>query len=135
MPHLASIYGAMLADVDYVTMGAGIPLGVPAVLRAFSEKKEATYKIAVIGRDTDYEMKFNPKDFFGQNIPEVKIPRFLPIISTHALANIINDRIHGLFDGFIIEEPIAGGHNAPPRGRAEHYGERDKVDFKRMQEI
>ncbi len=37
MPHLASIYGAMLADVNYVTMGAGIPLGIPAVFDAYAE--------------------------------------------------------------------------------------------------
>jgi nitronate monooxygenase len=29
MPHLASIYGAMLAGVGYVLMGAGIPLHIP----------------------------------------------------------------------------------------------------------
>ncbi len=32
MPHLASIYGAMLAGVGYVLMGAGIPLHIPGVL-------------------------------------------------------------------------------------------------------
>ena len=35
MPHLASIYGAMLAGVGYVLMGAGIPLHIPGVLDAF----------------------------------------------------------------------------------------------------
>ena len=33
VPHLASIYGAMLAGVDYILMGAGIPREVPAVDR------------------------------------------------------------------------------------------------------
>ena len=32
LPHLASIYGAMLAGVGYVLMGAGIPLHIPGVL-------------------------------------------------------------------------------------------------------
>ncbi len=32
IPHLASLYGAMLAGVDYVLMGAGIPFRVPGVL-------------------------------------------------------------------------------------------------------
>ena len=36
MPHLASIYGAMLAGVGYVLMGAGIPLHIPGVLDAFA---------------------------------------------------------------------------------------------------
>jgi len=31
-PHLASIYGAMLAGVDYVLMGAGIPMAIPGIL-------------------------------------------------------------------------------------------------------
>jgi len=135
MPHLASIYGAMLADVDYVTMGAGIPLGIPAIFQAFSEKKEATYNISVIGRKDGYDMKFNPKKFFGQDIPDVKVPKFLPIISTDALAKILHKRIRGLFEGFIIEDPRAGGHNAPPRGGAKDYGERDEVNFQNMQDI
>ncbi len=66
-------------------------------------------------------MTFNPEDYFESEIPEVNIPKFLPIISTHSLAKIINDKIEGLFAGFIIEDPIAGGHNAPPRGGAENY--------------
>ena len=36
LPHLASIYGAMLAGVGYVLMGAGIPLHIPGVLDAFA---------------------------------------------------------------------------------------------------
>lgn len=63
MPHLASIYGAMLADVDYVTMGAGIPLGIPAVFDAYTEGRKATYKVSVTGSN-DYEMSFDPKEFF-----------------------------------------------------------------------
>jgi NAD(P)H-dependent flavin oxidoreductase YrpB (nitropropane dioxygenase family) len=45
-------------------------------------------------------------------------------------------------DGFIIEGPTAGGHNAPPRGqplfnaRAEPvYGERDVVDLAKIKEL
>ena len=36
MPHLPSIYGAMLAGVSYVIMGAGIPILITGVLDAFS---------------------------------------------------------------------------------------------------
>ncbi len=63
MPHLASIYGAMLAGVDVVTMGAGIPLGIPAIFQAFEDGKPASYKISVIG-DSDHEMRFYPKEIF-----------------------------------------------------------------------
>ena len=36
LPHLPSIYGAMLAGVDYVLMGAGIPLKIPGALDALA---------------------------------------------------------------------------------------------------
>src|ERR1017187_5367199 len=35
VPHLASIYGAMLAGVGYILMGAGIPVKIPGVLDRF----------------------------------------------------------------------------------------------------
>ncbi|HET7042110.1 MAG TPA: nitronate monooxygenase, partial [Gemmatimonadales bacterium] len=37
LPTLASLYGAMLAGVDYVIMGAGIPREIPAVLDGYVE--------------------------------------------------------------------------------------------------
>ena len=36
-PNLAVLYGAMLAGVHFVLMGAGIPKDIPAVLDAFAE--------------------------------------------------------------------------------------------------
>ena len=68
-PNIATLYGAMLAGVDYVLMGAGV-------------------------------------------------------------------------DGFVIEGPTAGGHNAPPRGTPQFnargepvYGSRDEVDVDRIREL
>src|SRR4029079_3765240 len=49
LPHLASLYGAMLAGVGYVLMGAGIPLHIPGVIDNFAAGKPAEYKLAVIG--------------------------------------------------------------------------------------
>ena len=49
IPHLASIYGAMLAGVGYVLMGAGIPLHIPGVLGAFAAQQAAEYRLAVTG--------------------------------------------------------------------------------------
>ena len=37
MPTLPSLYGAMLAGVDYVLMGAGIPREIPGVLDALAQ--------------------------------------------------------------------------------------------------
>jgi NAD(P)H-dependent flavin oxidoreductase YrpB (nitropropane dioxygenase family) len=46
MPHLSSIYGAMLAGVGYVLMGAGIPLHIPGVLDAFAAQHPAEYRLS-----------------------------------------------------------------------------------------
>jgi NAD(P)H-dependent flavin oxidoreductase YrpB (nitropropane dioxygenase family) len=51
-------------------------------------------------------------------------------------------KANGRVDGFIVEGPTAGGHNAPPRGdrqlneRGEPiYTERDEVDLRKLQEL
>lgn len=136
MPHLVSIYGAMLAEVDYVTMWAGIPLGIPAVFDAYAEGREATYKISVTG-SIDYEMTFDPKEFFWDTIPEVKRPRFIPIISTDVLAKILNTKLtQWKIFGFSIEAPTAGWHNAPPRDKiTKEYWPKDNVNFEKMKDL
>ena len=51
-------------------------------------------------------------------------------------------RATGRVDGFVIEGPTAGGHNAPPRGKLQLteggepiYGERDQVDIAALREL
>ncbi len=135
MPHLASIYGVMLAGGDYITMWAGIPIGIPAIFQDFLEGKEGKYTIPVSGSKGGYTMRFNPKDLFGDKTPDMKAPHFLPIVSTDTLATILSKKIPGWITGFIVETPQAGGHNAPPRGGKSEYGERDTINFDRMRDI
>ena len=40
----------------------------------------------------------------------------------------------GSIYGFVVEEPTAGGHNAPPRNKI-NYGEKDYVDYKKLSEL
>jgi len=138
MPHLASIYGAMLAGVGYVLMGAGIPLHIPGVLDAFAAHHMAEYKLqvtgAVVGQDT--QMRLNAADFIEGPLPLLRRPRFLAIVSSNTLAVTMLRRASGRVNGLIIETPIAGGHNAPPRGKLQLnsdgepvYGERDMVNI------
>jgi nitronate monooxygenase len=49
MPHLPSLYGAMLAGVDYVLMGAGIPLKVPGLLDRLAQHEPVSYELNVTG--------------------------------------------------------------------------------------
>lgn len=138
MPHLASIYGAMLAGVGYVLMGAGIPLHIPGVLDLFALHHEAEYKLSVTGavQGQDTQMRFNPADYIEGPLPLLHRPRFLAIVSSNTLATTMLRRASGRVDGLVIESPTAGGHNAPPRGKLQLnnagepvYGERDQVNI------
>ena len=45
MPNLDLLYGAMLAGVDYVVMGAGIPREIPVALDALAKHEPASLKL------------------------------------------------------------------------------------------
>jgi nitronate monooxygenase len=137
MPHMSSIYGAMLAGVGYVLMGAGIPLHIPGVLDALAAQHPAEYKLSVAGapQGMDSMMQFDPADYAEGPLPILHRPRFLAIVSSNTLATSMLRRANGRVDGFVVESPTAGGHNAPPRGKLQLnaagepiYGERDQVD-------
>ncbi len=144
LPHLASIFGAMLAGVGYILMGAGVPLKIPGVLDRFSQLEPATYPLQVTGakEDDDRTMSFDPKAFMGDLLPTLTRPKFLAIIASNTLAITMLKKADGKVDGFIIEGATAGGHNAPPRGKLQLdergepiYGERDIVDLEKMREL
>lgn len=146
MPNLPSLYGAMLAGVDAVLMGAGIPREIPGVLDAFAEHKPAQLKFDVEGLprgETEY-LTFDPASCTSPSIASapLKRPAFLAIVSAASLAATLARKSTGRVDGFIVEGPTAGGHNAPPRGELHLneagepvYGERDVVDLEKMREL
>ncbi|MHB1224527.1 MAG: nitronate monooxygenase [Gemmatimonadaceae bacterium] len=142
MPNLASLYGAMLAGVDYVLMGAGIPREIPGVLDAFAEHRPASIRLDVEGLpagEAEY-LHLDPADHWQDVVPPpLSRPRFLPIVSANSLATTLARKSNGRVDGFVVEGPTAGGHNAPPRGEMQLdelgqpiYGERDVVDLEKL---
>lgn len=111
-PNMHTIYGAMQAGVDIVAMGAGIPADIPKYMQDMAEQKPIDFPISVANATQDYFLKFDPDRY--KTDTELRVPRFLMIITSHILAQRFKK--HSVPpDGFIIEEPIAGGHNAPPR--------------------
>lgn len=118
LPTLASIYGAMLAGVDYILMGAGIPRAVPGILDRFAAGEAAEMKIDVAGATPadDCLARFDPQAFFAGAAPTLARPQFLAIISSYTLALTLARKSTGRVDGFVVEGSVAGGHNAPPRG-------------------
>lgn len=145
MPNLGSLYGAMLAGVDYVLMGAGIPKEIPGALDRLAEHHTASMKLDVegLGRDEAEYLTFDPSEHWeGLTPPKLRRPYFFPIIASNSLATMLARKANGRVDGFIIEGPTAGGHNAPPRGELQInergepvYGDRDVVDLGKMAEL
>lgn len=139
LPNLACLYGAILAGADYVIMGAGIPREIPGALDLLSENKKASLKVPVAGGE-DAVTSFDPAEVMDGVLPQgLKRPYFFPIVSSATLALNLKKKSTGRVDGFVVEGPLAGGHNAPPRGpmklneRGEPiYGERDVVDLADM---
>lgn len=143
-PNLPSLYGAMLAGVNYVLMGAGIPRDIPGALDRMARHEPACMHIDVTGADgsADEMLTFDPRSIWDREPVEVTRPAFLPIIASNSLATMMAKKASGRIDGFIVEGPTAGGHNAPPRGpkqlneRGEPiYGERDVVDLHKLGEL
>lgn len=112
----ASIYGALLAGVDYILMGAGIPSEIPRVIRELSQHNQTKLSITVENATTKYFLAFDPSIIIGAATISINKPKFLAIISSHALAAYLNRDEDVRPDGFVVEGVSAGGHNAPPRG-------------------
>lgn len=141
---LACMYGAMLAGVAAILIGAGIPIEEAEALRALADAKPARLRLdvdtsAVNGGNGDtYYYELNPADLVPDPQPLPR-PAFLPIISSDLLANILHKKLPaGTISGVIIEGPVAGGHNAPPRNKGVDenqnpvYDDRDRADLGRI---
>jgi NAD(P)H-dependent flavin oxidoreductase YrpB (nitropropane dioxygenase family) len=137
LPTLPSLYGALLAGVDYIFMGAGIPAHIPALLDRLVLHQAVSMPIAVAGSEgaSTGESHFDPSDVVEVSRDPLRRPDFIAIVSSLTLAKYLMANSSGTPDGFVVEGPTAGGHNAPPRGRMQLseagepiYGPRDAVD-------
>lgn len=144
LPNLATLYGAMLAGVACVIMGAGIPREIPGALDALAEHRPARLRFEVAGLAAGEEewLTFDPAAHWDTLPPPLPRPHFLAVVSAATLAMNLARKATGRVDGFVVEGPTAGGHNAPPRGELRLddrgqpiYGERDEVDLARMREL
>jgi nitronate monooxygenase len=143
MPNLALLYGAMLAGVGFVLMGAGIPREIPQALDALALHRPAALRMEVEGAAGEVRfLRLDPREHWAGLPREVVRPRFLPIVASHSLATMLARKATGAVDGFVIERPTAGGHNAPPRAEAPPdalgnvaYGPRDEVDLEKIRAL
>jgi NAD(P)H-dependent flavin oxidoreductase YrpB (nitropropane dioxygenase family) len=141
LPNLAVLYGAMQAGVDVVLMGAGIPREIPGALDNLARHEPARIRCEVTGVPSSELpwIRFDPADFDSCSTSSLKRPAFFPIISSNSLATVMDKKANGSIEGFVVEGPTAGGHNAPPRGPKHYddlgqplYTSRDEVDWKAL---
>jgi NAD(P)H-dependent flavin oxidoreductase YrpB (nitropropane dioxygenase family) len=140
----AAAYGAMLAGVEVVLVGAGIPRELPRLLSALARHEPVSLPVDVIGAPEGqrHTVDLDPVALLGRSLPPLQRPAFLAIVSAHILAEYLARDPLIRPDGFVIEGPLAGGHNAPPRGRLTldddgqpRYGPRDDADLTRLTTI
>jgi NAD(P)H-dependent flavin oxidoreductase YrpB (nitropropane dioxygenase family) len=133
----AATYGAMLAGVDYVLVGAGIPREFPQLLDQLAGHQSVRLPVEVAGETGGgHFVELDPRALLGDDLPPLRRPMFLAIVSAHILAAYLARDEHIRPDGFVVEGPAAGGHNAPPRGRLTLdelgqpvFGPRDNADL------
>jgi len=128
-------------------MGAGIPTQIAALLDSLVDHRAVSYRVDVRGAASgaDARIHLDPQSLFpglAQKVGPLRRPRFLPIVASVVLAQSLLRGKGGGIDGFVVEGPTAGGHNAPPRGALNLndkgepiYGERDVVDSAKMAQL
>ncbi len=127
-PTLPSLYGAMLAGVDVVLMGAGFPAEVPGALAALAASRPCTIPLPVLD-GTPRPLAFDPGRVVSA-CPALVVPAFVGIVSNH-----LGVKALPAADGYVLEGHEAGGHNAPPRSKEVSpdgepvYGGKDEVNF------
>jgi len=143
---LACMYGAMLAGVDGIFMGAGIPKEEAEQIPKLAEGHPAQLRLEVdtsLAPDhvASYYYRLDPSDLL-ETPPRLPWPQFYPIISSDMLARILAKKLPPeLITGWIVEGFVAGGHNAPPRNkkvdecRNPIYDERDVADLDKIAEL
>jgi NAD(P)H-dependent flavin oxidoreductase YrpB (nitropropane dioxygenase family) len=114
------------------------------VLDALAGHRPATMKLEIEGLPAGeaMSMSLDPAELGVDRSAPVRRPAFLPIVSANSLATTLARKANGTVEGFIVEGPTAGGHNAPPRGEPRFndrgeplYGERDNVDMEKLREL
>lgn len=143
MPHIFALYGAMLAGVDMVVVGAGLPIQFPDIIERLARGERVSYKIPFANDSSkEVQISFDPESIMGKDLDSLERPDFMAIISLPIAGKIILEKTDGKVDCFTVEGPRAGGHNARPRGELvltadgePVYGERDTPDFEKIRAL
>ncbi|MFH1114467.1 MAG: nitronate monooxygenase [Pseudomonadota bacterium] len=146
VPLIYVMYGAMLAGVDGVIVGAGNPDGLPAICSHLARHEAVTNDLLLLYREAGeaFHLPFDPQLAAGGKLAQspLRRPAFLAIVSQVNLAKALAQSQSEAPDGFIVEHHTAGGHNAGPQGPMRKdgngqplYGEIDEPDLQAIREV
>jgi nitronate monooxygenase len=146
LPLLYALYGAMLAGVDGVVVGAGNPDGLPAICSRLARHEPVRRPVSTLYRESseEFTLDFDPRQVAGGALRRARLrrPAFLAIVSLEDLVKSLARSASEAPDGFVIEHHTAGGHNANPIGPLRRdelgqpiYGERDEADLAAIREV
>jgi nitronate monooxygenase len=146
LPLIYTLYGAMLAGVNGVIVGAGNPDGLPAICSSFAEQTAVSYDLSVLYREAGeaFQITFDPRQVAGGKLAlkPLQRPAFLAIVSLENLVQALAHSQSEAPDGFIIEHHTAGGHNAGPQGPLKKddrgqpiYGPDDEPDLQAIRQV
>ncbi|WP_404956327.1 hypothetical protein [Streptomyces sp. 147326] len=132
-----ALFGAILAGVDHVLVGAGVPGQIPALASRLARSQPCVTQVAVVGDEEPLDHLFDPMALLaGLHPGPLRRPDVLAIVSLPVLAAYLARDESTRPDGFVIETSQAGGHSAPPRGPMRRgadgepvYGPRDQPDL------
>ncbi len=120
LPLMFTLYGAMLAGVDGVVVGAGNPYGLPAICSQLAHHQPVENDLSMLYSETGevFLLSFDPARVANGRLAQIPLrrPAFLAIVSLENLVSALARGASQPPDGFIIEHHTAGGHNAPPQG-------------------
>ena len=146
LPLVYGMYGAMLAGVDGIVVGAGNPDGLAAIRSQLAQHEAITRNLSVLYREPGetFALSFDPREVAGGKCAQapLKRPAFLAIASLPELVKALAASKSEPPDGFIVEHHTAGGHNAGPAGPMTTddlgqpiYGERDEPDLEVIRQV
>ena len=124
---LPSIYGAMLAGVDALLCGAGVPMELPAIVAKLRDGEDLGFE-PLTGGTTHVHLQVAqdcPAEFLARFEP----PKMIPILSNFAFPKRLLDTWQKSYGArpfaFVLENHAAGGHNAPPRNKSDFTAQDD----------
>jgi nitronate monooxygenase len=146
LPLVFAMYGAMLAGVDGIVVGAGSPEGLPAICARLARHEPVVFDLPMLYRESgeSFQIQFDPAAVDGGRLTRhpIQKPAFLAIASLDPLVRGLAESPTSAPDGFIIEHHTAGGHNAGPQGPLLKddlgqpvYGQADEPDLEAIRSV